>query len=243
MAQQLCFWPLKFERLPLCILPWRNLLSPSMNAHNIGGYTKCRRGSIVFVNANSLGHSGLWEGVWKGKGLSDTGVQHSELAKLSKSLSVSVWLSHSGGRMEMAFKSIDYSKAGLCVLFIALCLLNLLHLLSLSHPVRPSLLKLVSQSMGFESKQVLRPGFFFLPFFPLTRETAHGSSLQNPFRRKGIKCLIQVQKHGAKTFFFQKNHLWSLYSSATVSKAPNNLNVALFTLICGKSNIQPWVTR
>lgn len=145
--------------------------------------------------------------------------------------------------MEMAFKSIDYSKAGLCVLFIALRLLNLLHLLSLSHPVRPLLLKLVSQSMGFESKQVLQPGFFlFLPLFPLTRETAHGSSLQNPFRRKGIKCLIQVQKHGAKaskTFFFQKSHLWSLYSLASVSKAPNNLNVALFTLICGKSNIQP----
>lgn len=165
MVQQLCFWPLKSTRLPLCILPSRNLLSPSMNAHNIGGYTKCRRGSIVFVNANSHGHSGLWEGVWKGKGLSDTGVQHSELAKLSKSLSVSVCLSHSGGRIEMAFKSIDYSKAGLCVLFIALCLLNLLHLLSLSHPVRPTLLRLVSQSMGFESKQVLQPGFF-PPLFP-----------------------------------------------------------------------------
>lgn len=68
--------------------------------------------------------------------------------------------------MEIAFKSIDYSKAGLCVLFIALCLLNLLHLLSLSHPVRPSLLRLVSQSMGFESKQVLQPVFFFPPFFP-----------------------------------------------------------------------------
>lgn len=165
MVQQLCFWPLKSTRLPLCILPSRNLLSPSMNAHNIGGYTKCRRGSIVFVNANSHGHSGLWEGVWKGKGLSDTGVQHSELAKLSKSLSVSVCLSHSGGRIEMAFKSIDYSKAGLCVLFIALRLLNLLHLLSLSHPVRPTLLRLVSQSMGFESKQVLQPGFF-PPLFP-----------------------------------------------------------------------------
>lgn len=161
-----CFWFLKSKRWLLCILPSRNLLSFSeCIRYTVGGYTKCRRGSIVFVNASSHGHSGLWEGVWKGKGLSDTGVQHFELAKLSKSLSVSVWLSHSGGRMEMAFKSIDYSKAGLCVLFIALRLLNLLHLLSLSHPVRPSLLRLVSQSMGFESKQVLQPGFFS-PFFP-----------------------------------------------------------------------------
>lgn len=231
MVQHLCFRPLNSQRLPLCILPSRNLLSPSLNAHNIGGYTKCRMGSIVFVNASSHGHSGLWEGVWKGKGLSDTGVQHSELAKLSKSLSVSVWLSHSGGRMEMAFKSIDYSKAGLCVLFIALRLLNLLHLLSLSHPVRPSLLRLVSQSMGFESKQVLQPGFFFFfPFFPLTRETAHGSSLQNPFRRKGIKCLIQVQKHGAKaskTFFFSKESFVAVVFCGVCQQNPKQLKCSI----------------
>lgn len=118
----------------------------------------------------------------------------------------------------------------------------------LSHPVRPSLLRLVSQSMGFESKQVLQPGFFFFlsSFFFHSQEKqrmdhlckihSEGKELSAWFKFKN------TAPKGSKTFFFQKSHLWSLYSAVSVSKTPNNLNVALFTLICGKSNIQPWLT-
>ncbi len=50
----------------------------------------------------------------------------------SESLSMSVWARHSGGWMDMAFKGLDYSKAGLRVLLIGLCLLDRWHLFSLA---------------------------------------------------------------------------------------------------------------